>query len=773
MLEYSPRFVFTNHMTQSTPKPAKPSYPIHFDSIFKLEDRSSRWGNALWSVTFDLPGEKVNKLSRQVMDEFSKLLPVLEKLGAEKKIDVLVLLSGKPGNFIAGADIEMIQAARNSSEAEELSRMGQKLIDRWEDLVFPTVAAVNGAALGGGCEFSLASSAIVMSNDPSAKIGLPEVMLGLLPGMGGCVRMPRKVGLATAFDLILTGKTLSGERAFKAGLVEACLPKENFEQTVFEWVTRNIGPLKGGVRLAKVPKLGGTGGAVGALLERTPMGRAVILKKARSGVLGKTRGHYPAPLEAIAVVAETHGAYGERVRGKAREACMIREAQGFGKLAATDVSKNLIRLFFLTEAVKKSKGISEIESGGETQTRTIRSGAVLGAGVMGGGIAQLFAEKSIPVRMKDITSQALALGVTSASKIFAKQKQRKRINQRQYLQKMNYIAPVLDFSGFEGVDIVVEAVIEKLEIKQKVIQELEAHVAQDCVIASNTSSLSISKMQSVMKNPERFAGMHFFNPVSKMPLIEVIRGEKSSNQAVSTVFQFSKLLGKTPIVVKDSPGFLVNRLLMPYLNEATWLLADGADIEELDEALLNFGMPMGPMELIDEVGVDVGEKVAHILHDAFGDRVQPAPFNAKIVAAGHLGKKTNHGLYVYDEKGRNKRLDPEVYTLLGVTPQKGKLATEEMVERCILPMINEAARCLEEGVVESPDQVDLGMIMGTGFPPFRGGLLRYADTLGSKTLVERLKKYEDRFGARFAPAPALLRMASEARGFYTKKGSLT
>jgi 3-hydroxyacyl-CoA dehydrogenase/enoyl-CoA hydratase/3-hydroxybutyryl-CoA epimerase len=274
-------------------------------------------------------------------------------------------------------------------------------------------------------------------------------------------------------------------------------------------------------------------------------------------------------------------------------------------------------------------------------------------------------------------------------------------------------------------------------------------------------------MQKVMKKPERFAGMHFFNPVHKMPLIEVIRGAQSSDEAVATTFQFSKQLGKTPIVVKDAPGFLVNRLLMPYLNEATWLLADGVTVEEIDRAMLDFGMPMGPMELIDEVGVDVGDKVAHILHDAFGARMLPAPFNAKIVGAQRLGKKNGKGIYEYDAQGRNKKFNPEIYQILGVTPTAGVVASEEIVERCVLPMINEASRCLEELVVASASEVDLGMIMGTGFPPFRGGLLRYADTLGAKTIVERLKKYQARFGARFEPAPVLLARAEHDQKFYT------
>lgn len=760
-------------------------------SAFKLTkqpDQADHNGPRIWTLTFDLPGEKVNKLSRKVMADFSLILTELEAMSGKSsslgegahtasdqtadrtmadktRIDALILVSGKSGNFIAGADIEMIQGVQTSHEAEALSATGHELLNRWEDLPFPTIAAVNGAALGGGLELALASSAIIMSNDSAAKIGLPEVLLGLIPGMGGCVRLTQKVGIATALDMILTGKSLSGERAFKAGVVEACLPKEAFEQSVLNWVKSNLPKLRSGRRIAPTPKLGGMGGLAGSLLEKNPVGRKLIFKKATEGVISKTRGKYPAPLQAIQVLQETGVGYGEEKKliGKAREKALAREAQGFGIVAATEVSKNLIRLFFLTEGVKKSVGLSE---GTWVKPAQISSAGVLGAGVMGGGIAQLLADKNIPARMKDLTSQALVLGIQAASKLFQKQVQKRKLNKRQLLQKLNLISPLLDYSGFRKIDIVIEAVVEKMEVKQKLFQELEGHVGQDCILASNTSSLSITEMQRVLRHPERFAGMHFFNPVHKMPLVEVIRGEKTSDQTIAKIFQLSKQLGKTPIVVKDAPGFLVNRLLVPYLNEAMYLLADGATITEIDDALLDFGMPMGPMELIDEVGVDVGEKVLHILHHAFGDRMMPSPLTPKVVAAGRLGKKNGKGMYCYPDK--SKQLDPKIYEILGVSSQSGKIAVEEMVERCVLPMINEAARCLDEGVVSSPAEVDLGMIMGTGFPPFRGGLLRYADTVGVRIAVDRLRKYQERFGARFEPSAALLKRAEYDQKFYSR-----
>jgi 3-hydroxyacyl-CoA dehydrogenase/enoyl-CoA hydratase/3-hydroxybutyryl-CoA epimerase len=724
-------------------------------------------GRKVFKGTFDLPGEKVNKLSRQAMQDFEWLLGELEALHKAGRIDALLVFSGKPGNFIAGADIELIQSAQSAAEAESLSRMGQQLLNRWEDLPFPTIAAVDGAALGGGLEVALACSAFVMSDNPAARIGLPEVMLGFIPGMGGCVRLPRKVGIATALDLILTGKTLDGKKAYRAGIADGCVSKEAFELSALRWVGKNWEKIQARSRLAPEPKWGGMGGTAGRLLEGNPLGRAFIFKKAREGVLQKTRGQYPAPLEALETLRSNGAKAGPRLAGTERDRALAREAQGFGKCAVTEVSRHLVRLFFMMEAIKKTHGVADPS----VKPLPTQSVGVLGAGVMGGGIAQLLADKGIPARMKDVQVAGLQAGLKAASDLFRKKLKRKRLTEREFAQKMNLISPALDYSGFGSLGLVVEAIIEKMDLKKKVFQELEGQVSESCVLVSNTSSLSISEMQGVLRHPERFAGMHFFNPVHKMPLVEVIRGSQTSDQTVATVFDLSRKLGKTPVVVKDAPGFLVNRLLMPYLNEATWMVSEGTPVDELDEAMLEFGMPMGPMELIDEVGIDVGEKVAHILHDAFGDRMTPSPLNAKVVATGRLGKKTQKGIYDYGVQGKSKQLDPRIYEAVGVTPRPGAMAAEEMVERCVLPMINEASRCLTDGIVETASDLDLAMIMGTGFPPFRGGLLRYADSLGARHLVDRLRHYEKRFGARFAPSETLLKMAQSGTTFHAEGGA--
>lgn len=712
-------------------------------------------GHSIAHLYFDLKNEKVNKFNREVMSEFEQLITLLKSKTSE--IEALILFSKKPGNFIAGADITLFQAANTAAEAQALSHAGQVLLNHWEDLPFPKVVAINGTCMGGGCELSLASNAILMSNDASARIGLPETLLGVIPGMGGCVRMPWKIGLAQSLDLILSGKTLNGEKAVKLGLADGLIQKEDFDTYAVKWVITNLSALKSGKRLAKEPKLGGMGGAVGALLENNPVGRAVVFKKAREGVLAKTKGKYPSPLEAIQVIEDTGTHYEAHFRGAKRDAALLREAVGFGRMAETPISKNLIRLFFLTEAVKKSVGLP---AGKSALTQKITQAGVLGAGVMGGGISQLLADKGVAVQMKDIQLGALEIGIQSALAIFKKSLKRKSITQRQFDQKLAKIAPTTQFDGFRSAELVVEAVVEKMEIKQAVLKELETHVSDHCVIATNTSSLSVSKMQSVLKNPERFCGMHFFNPVHKMPLVEVIRGEKSSDQAVSQVFQFSKQIGKTPIVVKDSPGFLVNRLLMPYLTEAAIMVSEGVKIEEMDPALLDFGMPMGPIELIDEVGLDVGDKVGHILHDAFGDRMMVPNTFEKLLAEKRLGKKTGSGFYVYSGKDKKeKTLEPSIYTLLGITPTANKISESEIVDRCVFVMINEAARALEEKVVDSPETVDLGMIMGTGFPPFRGGLLRFADSVGPQKVVDRLSELAQKYGKRFEPSAALKEVA--------------
>lgn len=728
-------------------------------TAFRLESLDLQ-GKKIQRVIFDLPDSKVNTFGEVAIREIEELIPLLQSKYEAKECDLILFASGKRGNFIAGADIKLFQKATTPEQAAELSTKFQEIVSRFEDLKPIKVVAIEGSCLGGGCEFSLGMDAMLASDDPSTKIGLPEVNLGVLPGGGGCVRMPRKVGLATALDLILTGKSLDAKRAYRAGLVEAVIAKENFMETALQWCMKNWDALNEGKRLAPKPNFGGMGGPIGTALEKTAPGRMFMLKKAKDGVLAKTRGHYPGPIKILEVLSKTSAQYGPRLKGRDRDEALAIEAKAFGELAAGDVAKNLIRLFFMTEEVKKQSGVAGVDA---KSLSKINTGAVLGAGVMGGGIAQLLADKKIPVRMKDITTQALATGIAAATKVFAYGVKKRKISKREFLQRLNLISPSLDFQGFQSVDCVIEAVVENMDVKKKVLADLEKEVRPDCIIATNTSSLSVTEMQTALTRSERFVGMHFFNPVHRMPLIEVIQAQKTDPRAVAVIYELSKRLGKTPIVVKDAPGFLVNRLLMSYLNEASYLLAEGGLIEEIDKMVLDFGMPMGPFELIDEVGIDVGDKVAHVLFEQLGERMKPSEVNHKVKDSGRLGKKNKKGFYAYNSQSKKESVDSEVQAMF---PGGKRFDPTEVVDRCILPMINEAARCLEEKVVERAEDVDLGMIMGTGFPPFRGGLLRYADSVGIPTLIEKLKHYESTVSPRFKPSEAILKMASEGRTFY-------
>lgn len=480
-------------------------------------------------------------------------------------------------------------------------------------------------------------------------------------------------------------------------------------------------------------------------------GRAILFSQAKKRVLDETRGHYPAPLVALDTLARSAGASLDRA--------FDIEARAFGQLVATTVSKNLVHVFELTEAAKKAAPAAG---------RDVARVGVLGAGVMGGGIAQLLAHHDREVRLKDIKPDAVTQGLHHARSVFDRAARRGRIDRRDVERGMNRIAPTLDYSGFAGLDVVVEAVIENMDVKRRVLREAESRVKPGCVIASNTSSLSISEMQSVLERPADFCGMHFFNPVHRMPLVEIVRGERTSDETLATVFALARALDKTPIIVNDGPGFLVNRVLAPYLNEAVWMLGDGASIKAIDEALLDFGMPMGPLRLLDEVGLDVAHHAAQSMYDALGERLRPPPSLAALDAAGLIGKKSGRGFYTYaDDKETGPNDDIASKLGLPASKKRGDLAPDVIRARAVLAMVNEAARVLNDDIVDGPNTVDLGMIMGAGFPPFRGGLLRHADSMGVSTVVARLEAFARTYGPRFEPAPLLRDLARSGRGFYT------
>ena len=698
--------------------------------------------DAIAWITLDKPGSKLNVLSSSVMKRLDEVISQIARDAAAGRIRSVVIRSGKPGSFVAGADVNEIGGITDPVAGAAAARAGQQVFTNLTALPVPTVAAVDGVCLGGGTELILACTYRIATDRKETKIGLPEVQLGILPGFGGTTRLPRLIGMRAALDIILTGKPVDAKKAERIGLID-----ERVHPAILERRAREVGKsIQGKREWPREKKIGMTG----RLLETGP-GRKVMLSQARKKVMEETRGKYPAPLAALDLLEKTLSlSIAESLR---------LEAEAIGRLIVTPVSKNLVHVFHLIEAAKKAAPA--------VATPVVERVAVLGAGVMGGGIAQIVAYRGMQVRMKDIKTDAIGLGLRHAWEAFEGMIKRRRLHPREAKQMMDRISPTLDYSGFKLVDVVIEAVIEKMEVKKAVLREAEQATSADAILSTNTSSLSVTEMQNALQRPERFCGMHFFNPVNRMPLVEVIRGDRSSDEAVATVFELARKLDKTPIIVKDGPGFLVNRILAPYLNEAGHLLAEGGKIEEIDRALTEFGMPMGPLRLLDEIGLDVSRHAGAVMFEAFGTRMQPAAPLVALTSSNRLGKKNSRGFYSY-EGGKQKEVDESIYAELGPVAPRRTLGDELIIERSVYPMINEAARILEDGIVSGPGDVDLGMIMGTGFPPFRGGLLRYADSLGLPAIVTRLEQFAREHGSRFEPAPLLRKYAETGRGFYQK-----
>lgn len=691
-------------------------------------------------VTFDLPNEKVNKFSTAVMLRLKEVIEELNK-GPYK---AAVFFSAKPKIFIAGADIDEIKLLKTKEEFDQAVKGGQDIFNMLEDLKIPTFAAINGACVGGGCEFIMACDYRMATEDNSTRIGLPEIQLGIIPGFGGCVRMPRIIGLQAALDIILAGKTVPAKKAMKVGLVDRVVHPAILKEEALKWARQVV--KEGG---KKRPKKFQPKGLPGTLMEGVLKG--LVFSGAKKMVLKNTNGKYPAPLAALEVIKATYGS-------SDRQKALNIERSHFCDCGVTDVSKNLIHVFFLTEMVKKQTGVS-----GTVKGHDVKRMGILGAGTMGGGVAYTAADKGIEVRMKDLNVVALGKGLAHARELWDKLLRRKSIDKYQLRQKMDLISTTTDYSGFKTLDLVVEAIVEDMAIKQKVIGETAANMRPDAIIATNTSSLSVTEMAKGHPRPEYFAGMHFFNPVNKMPLVEVIRGEKSSDETVATVFELAKKMGKMPVVVKDGPGFLVNRLLLPYMAEAAFLFQEGMSIDVVDRAYVkDFGMPMGPFALMDEVGLDVCVKVLKIFKKAFPDRVEVSSIMDVLEKSGRLGKKNGKGFYLYTPDGKRGEVDPTIYSSMGVAAPTNPRTTEECIERGVYAMVNECARALlDDHIVDTPNEVDLAMIMGTGFPPFRGGLTKYADSVGLAKIAQSLEKYaSERQAKRLKPSEALKRTAS-------------
>jgi len=693
-------------------------------------------------VTFDLPGEPVNKITRAVTEEVNVTFDLLAR---DPAVKALVFFSGKRDVFIAGADIEEFVTLTTAAEAEHLSLGGQAMLDRIARMSKPVVAAIHGACLGGGLEFALACHYRVATIHPKTQLGLPEAQLGLLPGMGGCQRLPRLIGARAALDIILPGRVERADKAFRLGIVDELVPPAILRDVALAAARK----MTGGWR----PHRSARGGAMGWLLDGNPLGRALVFRAARKQVAETTHGNYPAPPAALEAVA-----YGLR---HGMEEGLKREAHLFAQVAVSDVSRKLVQIFFANTQLKKDFGVDN-----PPPPREVRRIGVVGAGFMGSGIAgTAVAQAGVDVRMKDADLAHVAKGLSAARAILDDRLKRRRITRFEHARLVALFSGDARYTGFRRADLVVEAVFEDLALKQQVLREVEAVASPDTVFASNTSTIPIAAIASVAQHPERVIGMHFFSPVARMPLLEVIPSDRTAPGVVSTAVAFGRRMGKTAIVVRDRPGFWVNRILAPYMNEAGHLLTEGAAIDELDRLMVAWGFPVGPVTLLDEVGLDVAEKASGVLQSAFGERFTVAPAFGKMVRSGRIGRKAGRGFHVYTG-GKKRGVDTTVYELLGVQPNGG-LRPAEITQRLVLVMLNEAARAAGEGVVRSPRDGDMAALFGFGFPAFRGGPLRHVDDLGAERLVAELERLAERHGPRFAPCDVLREHARRGSKFYS------
>lgn len=694
-------------------------------------------------VTMDLPGQPVNKLNAAGKAEFREVFAALADDGNVKAI---VFFSGKPDTFIAGADIEEFTQVRSREEAEALSRDGQAMLNEIAGLAKPVVAAIHGACLGGGLEFALACHYRVASSHDKTQLGLPEVQLGLLPGAGGCQRLPRLIGLRAALDMILAGKSVRARKAHRLGLVDELVPQAIMRRTA----------LAAAHRLSRDPVVKrakrGTG-PTGFLLDRNPLGRRIVYSQAGKQVKLKTGGHYPAPLAALDCVRTG--------LEKGMAAGLVAEHREFGRLAVTDVSRKLVQIFFGTTALKKDDGVPS----GAGKALEIHRVGVVGSGFMGAGIAGTAVSRAqVEVRLKDTDLARVAKGLKAARGQLDKGLARRRLTKYDHARQIALLSGTADTTGFGGSQLIIEAVFEDLEVKRQVLAEFEGVLSAGSVFATNTSTIPIERIAEGAEHPERVIGMHFFSPVEKMPLLEVIPGKETDADTIVTAVRFGRRMGKTVIVVMDRPGFWVNRILSPYMNEAGFLLKEGTPIEALDSTMTRYGFPVGPIALLDEVGIDVAQKASSVMHEAYGERLRPTPVCDALVGEGRLGRKNGHGLYRY-EKGKKKGPDQSVYRLLGVR-QREEVSPETIEQRLLYVMLNEAAMAVGEGVVRSPRDGDIGAIFGIGFPPFRGGPLRVIDTLGAARVVDVLQSLAAMFGPRFTPCDALIEQAEANGKFY-------
>jgi 3-hydroxyacyl-CoA dehydrogenase/enoyl-CoA hydratase/3-hydroxybutyryl-CoA epimerase/3-hydroxyacyl-CoA dehydrogenase/enoyl-CoA hydratase/3-hydroxybutyryl-CoA epimerase/enoyl-CoA isomerase len=691
-------------------------------------------------LTLDQPGSRANTLGQAVLGELERRV---KELAARPGLAGLILCSGKPGMFIAGADLKELGAKPDPEMARRSVRRGLDLIAAIEALPFPTVAVIDGACLGGGLEVALGFDYRLAGSHPKVDIGLPETKIGLFPGWGGTQRLTRLIGPSLAAELICSGEPAKADRARQLGIVFDAVPSERLldeARRLLAWAAQT-GDWKERRKRKQQP--------VGLNEEQYAFTFAV----ARAQVQAKTGGHYPAPLAALDAIAKGCNL--------PLEDGLKAETEAFLPLVGSPISRNLIAIFFQTQRLQKDPGVADPS----VKPRDVGQVGVVGAGIMGSGIAGAHVRRGVPALLIDSVPAALENGLAAVAKGVMGRVEIGRMTPTDAAGALSRLSSSMTFNALADRDVVIEAIVESEPAKVKLYGEVEKLLLPAAILASNTSTISITRMAKSVKSPERFAGMHFFNPVDRMQLVEVIRGEKTDDATVVTLVALAKRIGKTPIVVRDCPGFLVNRILFPYINESLVLLQEGASPRAVDRAATAFGMPMGPVTLNDLVGLDTSLYAGRVINAAFADRAAPTRILDDLVAAGRLGQKSGAGFYSYAKGGRGAD-DPAV-TAIFQKHRKGsrEIGMEEMTNRLFLPMLTEASRVLTEGIVREPGDVDMGLILGIGFPPFRGGILRWADALGLPNVLERLKKYEH-LGQRFQPTEQMRKLAAEGKGFY-------
>ncbi len=694
-------------------------------------------------LTFDMRGKGANILSRSVLDELAAHLDELEQ---RDDLDGLILCSAKPGTFIAGADLREFAAGIDMPREDvvKLCRLGQTLFGRLSKCPFITVAAINGVCVGGGAELALWCDRRVMSDNPRTEIGFPEVKLGLFPGWGGTVRAPRMIGLSNAVELITGGESIDADAAFALGLACDVVPPERLQEAAVN-VVRHEQRTRDYAR------------------DRRRWAAPIEVNETELGFLGatasayiqqQTKGHYPAPLAALELMLET--------AALDAEAACEKEAAGMSLLFGTPINKALLNVFFLSDRIKKDRGVSR----DDIQPRDVKCVGVIGAGIMGAGIAAANVKRDVPVLISDSAESVVAQSIKSIWEEVSYDKKTKAADYSRAAERSPLLNISIVDSEMASCDLVIEAIVEKTEVKKAVFKRIEPLLSDNAILASNTSTIPITTLANDLKRPNRFCGIHFFNPVRRMQLVEVIRGEQTDDDTVATAVAYAKRIGKMPIVVKDGPGFLVNRLLFPYMNEALELICEGAEINDVERAATAFGMPMGPIALFDMVGIDTAFYAGRTMWEAFPDRIVASPLLCTLVKAGRLGQKTGAGFFSYKNRKKRAQPDPDLEPILAqyLRDQK-KFTPEQLTARLFLPMLVEATRVLEEQVVRDPRDVDFGLVFGIGFPAFKGGLLHWADTLGTAAIVEMLKPLES-LGERVRPTPLLLDMVRHLRKFY-------